>query len=467
MKTKHLLFTLLLTMALFPAAGVSASQEQPNGSQNIVLNFKGASLDTVLEYLSQAAGFVIIKLTEVEGTIDAWSHQPITRDEAVDLLNTILHEKGYAAIRNGRTLTIVQRDEARTRDLPVKTGNVPESIPKTDEMVTQVIPVRYTKAMDLITTLQPLLPSYATMSANESSNAIIITDTQSNIRRMVEIISALDTSIASISSIRVFALKYTEATDLATIINELFKQEDDDQNRRRGRGGFPFGPGGRGGDDNNQQQTDSEALKAASKVVAVADETTNSLIVNAPEEYMPLIESLIQEVDIPTTDITEIRVFHLKYANAPELAQQIEDLFSEQSSQNQQFAPRFGRGGFFGGGRQNNNQSERQLQQSTVRTVADPRTNSVVVFAAQETMYQIAQMIEELDNDPSKKQKVFVYPLEYADVDNMAEILRNIFENQNTMNVRNRQQNTNQNSLNNRTLQTDINQNNQGRFNQR
>ena len=81
-------------------------------------------------------------------------------------------------------------------------------------------------------------------------------------------------------------------------------------------------------------------------------------------------------------------------------------------------------------------------------------------------MYQIAQMIEELDNDPPKNRK-FSYIPEYADVDNMAEILRNIFENQNTMNVRNRQQNTNQNSLNNRTLQTDINQNNQGRFNQR
>ena len=191
--------------------------------EGLRFNFRGVPLDTVLDYLSKEAGFIIIRNTEVTGRVDVWSHQPLSKDEAIDLLNTILNEKGYAAIRNGRTLTIVDRDEAKQRVIPVRKGNDPEEMPKTDEMVTQIIPVRYTDAVQLVADLEPLLPSYATLTANESSNAVVLTDTQANIRRMTEIIQALDTSISEVSTLRVFALKHADAKELADLINELFE----------------------------------------------------------------------------------------------------------------------------------------------------------------------------------------------------------------------------------------------------
>ncbi|MBM3335088.1 hypothetical protein FJY63_10550, partial [Candidatus Sumerlaeota bacterium] len=106
--------------------------------EGLKFNFRGVPLDTVLDYLSRAAGFVIVRDTQVSGNVDVVSHQPLNKDEAFMLLNTLLNQKGLAAIRNERTLTIVKRDEARTRDLPVRVGAEPEAIPKTDEMVTQI-----------------------------------------------------------------------------------------------------------------------------------------------------------------------------------------------------------------------------------------------------------------------------------------------------------------------------------------
>jgi hypothetical protein len=107
-------------------------------------------------------------------------------------------------------------------------------------MITQIIPVRYTDAAQLIENLQPLIPSYATLSANESSNAILLTDTQKNIRRMTEIIRALDTSISSISSVRVFPLQFADAKELATIVESIFKTEESTQGRNASR--FPMPP---------------------------------------------------------------------------------------------------------------------------------------------------------------------------------------------------------------------------------
>ena len=194
-----------------------------SGPEGLRLNFRGVPLDTVLDYLSREAGFVIVRDVEVEGRVDVWSHQPLSKDEVVNLLNTVLNEKGYAAVRNGRTLLIISREDARSRSIPVKAGGDPEQIPKTDEMVTQIIPIRYANAVQLIDNLELLLPSYATLSANESCNAIVLTDTQANIRRIAEIVRALDTSIANISVVKVFRLQFADAKELAEVVNEIFE----------------------------------------------------------------------------------------------------------------------------------------------------------------------------------------------------------------------------------------------------
>src|SRR5262245_7414441 len=165
------------------------------------------------------------------------------------MLNTVLSEATYAAVRKERTLTIMSRKEAKTEDIPVRRGSEPKDIEKNDEMVTQIVPVRYANATQLTKDLQPLLPSGAEMTANESANALVITDTQANIRRMAEIVQALDTSISSISAVRVFPLKFADAKDLANAVKEVFQNPNQQNNNNPAARFFARfgGGGGRGG----------------------------------------------------------------------------------------------------------------------------------------------------------------------------------------------------------------------------
>jgi hypothetical protein len=48
----------------------------PNGEPGLRLNFRGVPLDLVLNYLSEAAGFIIVLDAKLTGKIDAWSNQP-------------------------------------------------------------------------------------------------------------------------------------------------------------------------------------------------------------------------------------------------------------------------------------------------------------------------------------------------------------------------------------------------------
>jgi type II secretory pathway component GspD/PulD (secretin) len=407
------------------------------GEKLLRLNFHGVPLSMVLTYLSDAAGLIIVLETEVTGKVDVWSQQPLTVDESVNLLNSILNKNGFAAIRNGRTLTIVSRADAKTRDIPVKIGSNPAEIPKNDEMVTQIIPVRYANAVQMVKDLQPLLPTYASLSANESGNALVLTDVQTDIRRIAQIVKALDTSISSISTVKVFPLRYADSKELATEVKELFPT----QNATGNNGGnnnpmamFP-GFGGRNRQGNTQNASTSEARTAAGRVTAVADERTNSLVVSAPDDAMPVIEQLVKEIDTNAENITELRVFRLKNADPVEMADQLTSLFPDESkSDNTRSSIQFGRGGFMGGGAatQTSTTSTRAKQMNRVLAVPDQRTASVIVTAASDLMPQISEMIEQLDTNPAKKQKVFVYSLENADVDNVVGVLQDMFQSSNS-----------------------------------
>jgi general secretion pathway protein D len=229
--------------------------------------------------------------------------------------------------------------------------------------------------------------------------------------------------------------------ELAKVINEVFKSPTsassggsrNDRMRqffmRMGPGGGPPGPPG-----DSEEIGQSDARQATSRIVAVADQRTNSVVVAASAEMMTMIEDVIHQVDTVSEDITEVRVFPLRYANAEEMAQLITDVFSGDTSTNQsrQASP-FGRGRFFGGfggggGSTSDQQaSERKLQEDKVVAKADTRTNSVVVTAASETLAQIEQMVKGLDLNPAKSQKVYVYPLQNADVDEVSGILGDMF----------------------------------------
>src|SRR5687768_7344308 len=66
-----------------PASPSAAAKPRAPGDGTLRLNFRGVPIDMVLDHLSDAAGFIIIKETDVKGKVDAWSNQPLTIDEAV------------------------------------------------------------------------------------------------------------------------------------------------------------------------------------------------------------------------------------------------------------------------------------------------------------------------------------------------------------------------------------------------
>ncbi len=316
-----------------------------NNPDELRMNFRNAPLDMVLNYLSDAAGFIIVLDTKVNGNVSVISSHPMTRDEAVDLLNSVLNKNGYAAIRDGRTLTIVDKNDAKTRDIPVKTGNKPEGIPKNAEIVTQIIPVRFVEARQLVSDLTSFVSPQATVVANEAGNAIVITDTQSNIRHLAEIIQAVDNSAEAETEIRVFRLKYANPTDVATELGSVFPSSSSGSGSqspiRFGGGG---GGGGRGGGGpggffqrmaaaaNGGGDSSNDRIKKATQVTAVADARIQAVIVTAPKDLMDQIAGMMTDLDVPSDRDQGVYVFQMKNGDPQQAVQVLQNMFQSGTS---------------------------------------------------------------------------------------------------------------------------------------
>jgi general secretion pathway protein D len=313
------------------ASAVSAAN--PADPDALRLHFRGAPLESVLDYLSDAAGFIIVLDTQVRGRVDIWSDQPVTRDEAVDLLNSVLNKNGYAAIRDGRKLTIVDKNDAKTRNIPVKTGNDPDGIPDNDEIVTQIIPIRFVEARQLSSDLASFVSPQATIVANEAGNSIVVTDTQSNIKHLVQIIQAVDNSAEAETEIRVFRLQYANPSDVATELGNIFPSSGTGSNTqlpiRFGGGGGPGGFFARLAAANaaNNNNGSNDRIKKATQVTAVADPRIQAVIVTAPKDLMDQIAGMMHDLDVPSPRDQNVYVYHLNNGDPNQVIQVLQNTF--------------------------------------------------------------------------------------------------------------------------------------------
>lgn len=335
--------------AAAPDTSVLPSAARPASKPGeLRFNFRGAPLETVLNYMSDAAGFIIVLETPVRGTVDMWSSQPVTREEAVQLLNQALNKNGYSASVQGRSLIVSSKDEAKKKNILIRTGNDPQEIPMNAELVMQIIPLRRIDATQAARDLATLIPGSATLTANQDSNSLVVTDTNINIRHIVEIVSALDTSADTVSTMKMFQLKNADPVEMAQLITNIFSSPSQGQGANAGRGGasggfpgggFPGFPGfgGRGGTTGGGGRTGGGGGRAggggaastsrSTPVVAIADARTYSVIVTASKDAMPEIGEIIAQLDSSTARKQKVFVYTMENGDVKQVEAILKNLF--------------------------------------------------------------------------------------------------------------------------------------------
>jgi len=328
--------SLIAVLVTFTVLGV-----QPVSAQEYTVNLQDTDIQELIKFVADVTGATIVVDPSVKGKIKVVSSRPVNKSELYDLFLSILDVHGYTAVRTGNVIRVIPNKDARSSPVAVPSGEL-ESI--NDEYVTQVIRLENISAAKLIPVLRPLVPQQAHMAAYAPSNAIIISDIASNIQRIVEIISRIDSS--AVQNTQVIKLRYAVAENVVQMLQTLEKQS-------RGDG-----------------------AESSDEVILVADKRTNSVVVTADELNSQRIQKLITYLDTPLVQSGNVKVVYLEYADALEVAEVLTRVMQNMSRLD-------------GGG------ERKQNTNSTIE--ADEGTNALIITADADEMASLESVIARLD----------------------------------------------------------------------
>jgi len=388
----------------------------------VTIDFQDTPLRDVVKYFAEITGRNFILTDDLKGEITIISHHPVTVGEAYEAFLSALEVKGYTTVTVGKITKVISTSKAAQAPLRVYEG---DTIPYTDNAITQIFQLQNVTVSDISTVVQQLAGPNAKFTTYLPTNTLIITDAAVNIRRMWKIVSQLDVA-APRSTIQVVPVLYATASDLQTIIEQLYgidgestakssssrssSREEPRRTSRRRRD--------RDKDKNTQATGASAGTEGRYISKILTDERTNSLIVQANESAMADIIALINrlDVDVDPASRAQIHVVYLEHAKAEDVAQVLSNLSQEGQGSNSRNTRRPTPRGPDNrrDSRTRNRDNDRQdesagsataIFEDGVKVTSDENTNSLVIVASPESFAVIKSVIEKLD---IRRKQVFV-----------------------------------------------------------
>jgi len=373
---------LLLLSGFVLLAAPAAAQEDDDLVQ---LDFDDVELEVVIDTIARLTNTNFIYDDRVRGRVTIISPTPVTRAQAYAVFESVLQVKGFTTVPGpGGATKIVPVREAKQSSVPTEQGT---AVPANrDRFVTRLIPLRYIDAESIVSTLQPLVSGDAAMAAYEPTNTVILTESQSNIRRILSILDAIDVETFK-EELAVIRIEHADAATMADQIAEIY-EADVSQPTAGGRPNLRQARAARRRAAQQQQAQEAAEGLSRGKVRIITDERTNSLILLAARSTLDDIRGLVRRLDVPVLGGGRIHVYYLKHADAEEIAGTLSDLVSAAPSPDQVR----GQG------------AQAQALRSVVTELAegitvtaDPGTNSLVIQASQEGFSTLSQVIAQLD----------------------------------------------------------------------
>ncbi len=377
-----------------------------------------ADLPALIKVWSKKFGKNFILDERVKGKVTLYLPADLSDQDALNILDLLLHYKGFASVPVGENLyKIVPLKEAKQGTIK----SVTTASENSASIVTKIRKLKYNSADEISKVIQPLLGPDGFLSSISTNNSIMIIDSEQNIARIDSIINSLDVPPTEIE-LTIIPLQHTDAKEMADRIKELFDLGSDSSSL--GRLADPARARPQAVSlpqiENVQVQQPSFVRVGAkeSNVKVVADERSNSIIVVADPVNTLKIRAIVTQLDSPVNRSGRRFYFYkCRFSRAEDIASTLASLVggtvSETRSQPQQFSESARRDSLLLGPRQDGSRSGRRLGESRISQdkrqstgakisddlsiTADPSTNSIIIYATRSEYEKIISLMKDLD----------------------------------------------------------------------
>jgi len=365
-------------------------------------NYHDVPCADVVKRFAQLANKPLIGEVAIEGNLTFMDAEPYTYDEALDTLNIILSMRGFRLMEFGRFMQLTPL--AKLPEMPLK---IIRGLDKTaklrgSEIATVLLPLKNLDADAASKAVVRMVSAYGSIVPMPRGRGVIITDNLANIRRINEMLSALDGDEQQLKQeIHTVVLENATASEASTIVGKLFGT---------------MGIFSKTVYSERYRRAVPTPADAKDVVTVNPDKRTNSVILIGMPDKIAMAEAMLKQLDTKeSVGESEVRVFELKNAKAATVAKMITDLLGTTV---RYYTPKSS----------SSSSSRRPIpipssSKNTTKVVADEVGNRIIVSGTAAEIDKVAKLIEKLDKGVTLAGGMKIFPLKTADASQIAEIV--------------------------------------------
>jgi len=327
-----------------PAAVDKPGGELVESEQGITLNFQDTDIAGLVTLVAKVTGKNFIVDPRVKGKVTLVSGSPIPVDTLYDVFLSVLATYNFAALPSGNLTKIIPANLVKQNPTPTITDG---ELPNNEQEITYIVTLEHASVNEVLPILRPLLPPTAHIAPHAGSNTLILTDRANNIRRVLSLIERIDKEQQG-QVIKVVYIKNTDAKTLGQLVSQLAGTLNSDEAAK----GLP-----------------------AKQTLVQVDEGLNALVIRAPDKDFPILEALIEQLDVEREEKGNVHVRYLKHAEATDLVTILNGIIQDKQAE----------------------ASDGKPLAAKISVQADEVTNSLVIRADEKVYAELVEVIDKLD----------------------------------------------------------------------
>ena len=182
-------------------------------AKHITLNFEETELYDVITTFCELLKIDYVVEGKVQGKVTLQTFNKIKVEDLYSVLEQILALHKVTVIKSGNFYRFLGVKEAARKPLSIHYGN-DSSIPEKERLIIQIVPLKHISVESMKKIITPLLSPNASFIEIPETNNLMMIEMASNVRRIINVVEALDIDKLASSDIQLYKLNNAESDNV-------------------------------------------------------------------------------------------------------------------------------------------------------------------------------------------------------------------------------------------------------------
>ena len=280
------------------AVGLPKPKPVTAGAGTVTFNFENQPVESVVKaILGDLLHENYSIVPGVQGNVSFSTSQPVSSEQALPILETLLSWTGNALVRSGDRYVVMPAKDAVAGNLVPSMG----ATAPPGGLQARLFPLRFISATEMQKLIKPFARPDATLLADPTRNVLVMAGTPTELENYQRTVQTFDVDWLRGMSVGVFALQRAQVKELTPQLDSLFGE----------KGNTPM----------------------AGLLRFIPIERTNSLVVISPQPaYLDEVKTWIERIDRGGGNEPQLYVYDVRNVQAADMADYLSDIYGSGSS---------------------------------------------------------------------------------------------------------------------------------------